>query len=337
MPEDISSSQSDIMRAVIASQPGAPDVLTVAERPIPQIGAEEVLIKVAVAGVNRPDCIQRQGGYPPPPGASDIFGLEVAGEIVAVGANVQAWSTGDKVSALVSGGGYADYCPAHQGSLLPIPDGLSLLEAASLPENTFTVWHNVFQIGRLKEGETFLVHGGTSGIGLTAIQLAKSFGAKVITTAGSDEKCQTCLEFGADLAINYREQDFVKEVKGWAGKAGVNVILDMVGGDYISKNYIIAATQGRIVQIAFLQGGIVEADFRRLMMKRLIHTGSTLRARSDDVKASIAKELRQKVWPLYASGQTKPLIHATFPLEEAAKAHSLMESSNHIGKIMLTL
>lgn len=337
MPEEISSTHSALMRAVIAPQSGDPDVLTLTERTVPTIGAEEVLIKVAVAGVNRPDCIQRQGGYPPPPGASDIFGLEVAGEIAETGASVKNWKVGDKVTALVSGGGYADYCPAHEGSILPVPDGMSLLEAASLPENVFTVWHNVFQHGNLKEGETFLVHGGTSGIGITAIQLAKAFGAKVITTAGSDEKCQTCLDLGADLAINYREQDFVREVKAWTEKKGVNLILDMVGGDYISKNYIIAATEGRIVQIAFLQGGIAEADFRRLMMKRLVHTGSTLRARSHDVKASIAAEVREKVWPLYTSGKARPLIHATFPLEEAGKAHALMESSNHIGKIMLTL
>lgn len=337
MPEETSSLHQETMRAIIAPESGAPEVLTLVTRPIPNIGEEEVLVKVAYAGVNRPDCIQRQGGYPPPPGASDIFGLEVAGEIVAIGSNVTGWEIGDKVTALVSGGGYADYCPAHVGSLLPIPDGMSLLDAASLPENVFTVWHNVFQHGGLQQGETFLVHGGTSGIGTTAIQLAKAFGAQVITTAGSDEKCQTCRDLGADLAINYRTQDFVKEVKAWTGKTGVNVILDMVGGDYISKNYIIAAPEGRIVQIAFLQGGIAEADFRRLMMKRLVHTGSTLRARSHAVKASIAAEIREKVWPLYGSNQAKSLIHATFPLEEAAKAHTLMESSNHIGKIMLSL
>lgn len=337
MPEETSSPHPETMRAIIAPESGPPEVLTLATRPVPTISEEEVLIKVAFAGINRPDCIQRQGGYPPPPGAPDIFGLEVAGEVAAIGARVQDWEIGDKVTALVSGGGYADYCAAHMGSLLPVPGGMSLLDAASLPENVFTVWHNVFQHGGLKKGDTFLVHGGTSGIGITAIQLAKAFGANVITTAGSDEKCQTCIDLGADLAINYRSQDFVKETKAWTGKKGVNVILDMVGGDYISKNYIIAATEGRIIQIAFLQGGIAEADFRRLMMKRLVHTGSTLRARSHEVKTAIAKEVRDKVWPLYESGHVKSLIHATFPMEEATKAHSLMESSNHIGKIMLHL
>lgn len=326
----------DRMKAVIAPEPGEPECLQFVERVIPEAGPDEVLIKVEAAGVNRPDCIQRQGAYPPPPGASDILGLEVAGEIVLKGENVSEWSIGDKVTALVSGGGYAQYCPAHHGSVLPIPQGLSIAEAASLPETFFTVWHNVFERGELKAGETFLVHGGTSGIGVTAIQLAKAFGARVVTTAGSEEKCEACRQLGADLAINYREQDFVAEVKNWTKRKGVNLILDMVGGDYITKNYIIAAQDGRIVQIAFLNGGIAEADFRRLMMKRLVHTGSTLRARNDDVKMKIAAQLKEDVWPLFGQGCLKPLIYKTFSFDEVVKAHELMEASKHIGKIILT-
>ena len=328
-------SESNLMKAVIAPEAGGPECLELVDRPIPTPQADQVLIKVKASGVNRPDCIQRQGGYPPPPGASDVFGLEVAGEIASLGENVKGWKVGDAVCALVSGGGNADYCLAHEGSLLPVPDGFSMLEAASLPENFFTVWHNVFERGALKPGETFLVHGGTSGIGITAIQLAKRFGATTITTAGNAEKCEACRSFGADLAINYREQDFVTEVKKFTHKKGVDVILDMVGGDYISKNYIIAAMDGRIVQIAFLKGGVVEADFRRLMMKRLVHTGSTLRARSDAFKAEIASHLRDQVWPLLGDGTIKPVIYKTFPLEQIAKAHALMESSAHIGKIMI--
>ena len=325
------------MRAVVAPEAGGPEKLVITKRPVPQPSADEVLIAVKAAGVNRPDCIQRAGGYPPPPGASDIFGLEVAGEIVAMGENVKDWAIGDEATALVSGGGYAEYCLAHHGSLLPIPKGWSLLEAASLPENCYTVWHNIFERGNLQPEESLLVHGGSSGIGLTAIQLAKAFGSKVAVTAGSKEKCDACLALGADLAINYREQDFVAEIKNWTNRKGVNVILDMVGGDYISKNYVIAAEEGRIVQIAFLKGGIVEADFRRLMMKRLVHTGSTLRARPEAVKAAITKDLKAKVWPLIDQGALKPQIYQSFALEEATQAHRLMESSDHIGKIMLTL
>lgn len=327
----------DAMKAVIASKSGGPDVLQIIERPTPKPGPNQVLIKVLAAGVNRPDCIQRQGGYPPPPGASDIYGLEIAGEIVAVGDAVQNWQKGDKATALVSGGGNAQYCLADEGSLLPIPQGFSMIEAASLPETFFTVWHNVFERGNLKSGETLLVHGGSSGIGITAIQMAKALGAKVAITAGSEEKCEACRRLGADLAINYREKDFVDEIKQWTGKKGVNVILDMVGGDYISKNYQIAAMDGRIVQIAFLKGGVAEADFRRLMMKRLIHTGSTLRARSDSFKAAIAKNLRAKIWPLLEDGTIKPVIFRSFPLEEIVQAHKLMESSEHIGKIVLSI
>ncbi|WP_319412937.1 NAD(P)H-quinone oxidoreductase [uncultured Cohaesibacter sp.] len=325
------------MRAIVAPEPGGPEKLQIITRPVPVPTEDEVLIKVRAAGVNRPDCIQRAGNYPPPPGASDILGLEVAGEIVQVGANVSDWKVGDQATALVSGGGYAEYCLAHAGSLLEIPKGWSFIEAASMPENVFTVWHNVFQRGKLRPEETLLVHGGSSGIGLTAIQLGKAFGAKVAVTAGSEEKCKACLDAGADLAINYKTQDFVTEIKNWTNRKGVNVILDMVGGDYISKNYVIAAEEGRIVQIAFLNGGVVEADFRRLMMKRLIHTGSTLRARPDSVKAEIAKELRMEVWQLLSCGLIKPQIYKIFPFEDAAKAHELMESSSHIGKIMLEL
>ncbi|WP_319532819.1 NAD(P)H-quinone oxidoreductase [uncultured Cohaesibacter sp.] len=330
-------SNPNSMKAVLAPEAGGPEALKFLERPIPEPSAHEVLIKVKAAGVNRPDCIQRAGNYPPPPGASDILGLEVAGEIVAVGSDVKTAKPGDLTTALVSGGGYAEYCLAHKGSLLPVPDGWSMVEAASLPETFITVWHNVFQRGGLQPGERLLIHGGSSGIGITAIQLAKAFGAQVAVTAGSAEKCQACLDVGADLAINYREQDFVTELKTWTSRKGVNVILDMVGGDYISKNYVVAAEDGRIVQIAFLQGGIAEADFRRLMMKRLIHTGSTLRARSDEIKAAIVSDLREKVWPLLAKGDVKPVIFKTFPFEEVVKAHELMESSGHIGKIMLTL
>nr|WP_319387925.1 NAD(P)H-quinone oxidoreductase [uncultured Cohaesibacter sp.] len=325
------------MRAIVAPEPGGPEKLQIITRPVPTPSDDEVLIKVKAAGVNRPDCIQRAGNYPPPPGASDILGLEVAGEIVKVGANVKAWKVGDTATALVSGGGYAEYCVAHAGSVLEIPKNWSFTQAASVPENIFTVWHNVFQRGKLRPEETLLVHGGSSGIGLTAVQLGKAFGAKVAVTAGSEEKCKACLDLGADLAINYKTQDFVAEIKNWTNKKGVNVILDMVGGDYISKNYVIAAEDGRIVQIAFLNGGIAEVDFRRLMMKRLIHTGSTLRARSYEVKAEIAADLRKEVWQLLSCGLIKPQIYKIFPFEEAAKAHELMESSNHIGKIMLEL
>ncbi|WP_245418283.1 NAD(P)H-quinone oxidoreductase [Cohaesibacter haloalkalitolerans] len=325
------------MRAIVAPEPGGPEKLQIITRPVPTPSDDEVLIKVKAAGVNRPDCIQRAGNYPPPPGASDILGLEVAGEIVKVGANVKTWNVGDKATALVSGGGYAEYCVAHAGSVLEIPKNWSFTEAASVPENIFTVWHNVFQRGKLRPEETLLVHGGSSGIGLTAVQLGKAFGAKVAVTAGSEEKCKACLDLGADLAINYKTQDFVTEIKNWTNKKGVNVILDMVGGDYISKNYVIAAEDGRIVQIAFLNGGVAEVDFRRLMMKRLIHTGSTLRARSYEVKAEIAADLRKEVWQLLSCGLIKPQIYKVFPFEEAVKAHELMESSNHIGKIMLEL
>ncbi len=325
------------MKAVQIREPGGPDVLEVTERPDPVPGPGELLVSVRAAGVNRPDCLQRQGAYPPPPGASDIPGLEIAGEVVAVGAGANAHSMGDKVCALVPGGGYAELCTVHESNALPVPDGFSFAEAAAVPETYFTVWHNVFQRGGLQPGETLLVHGGSSGIGTTAIQLAKAFGSPVITTAGSAEKCQACLDLGADRAVNYREEDFVEAVREATDGKGANVILDMVGGDYISRNYDAAAIEGRVVQIAFLRGRIAEADFSKLMLKRLVHTGSTLRARSVDFKASIADELRHQVWPLLEKRSVTPVMDTLLPLEQAAAAHQRMEDGQHIGKIVLEL
>jgi putative PIG3 family NAD(P)H quinone oxidoreductase len=296
-----------------------------------------VLVKVAAAGVNRPDVVQRQGHYPPPKGATDIPGLEIAGEVVALGPGVTRWKIGDKVMALVVGGGYAQYCPAHESHCLPVPASLSMAEAAAIPETFFTVWHNTFERGRLKPGETFLVHGGTSGIGTTAIQLAKAFGARVITTAGSAEKCEACRKLGADLAINYKTDDFVAATKEATGGKGVDLILDMVGGDYIERNYEAAAVEGRIVQIAFLGSPKTTVDFRRIMLKRLTHTGSTLRARSVADKGAIAHAVEQNALPLIAAGRVKPVMDSSFPLREAAAAHARMESSQHIGKIVLTV
>jgi putative PIG3 family NAD(P)H quinone oxidoreductase len=296
-----------------------------------------VLIEVAYAGVNRPDCAQRAGTYPPPPDASPVLGLEVAGQIVAVGASVEGWRVGDAVCALTPGGGYAGYCTTPAAWCLPIPRGLSLEQAASLPENYFTVWNNVFDRANLVRGEWFLVHGGTSGIGLTAIQLAKAFGATVMTTAGSDAKTAFCRSIGADHAINYRTHDFAEEVKRITDKRGVDVILDMVGGDYAERNLKCLALEGRLSQIAFLQGSRVTCDWRFIMLKRLTVTGSTLRASPSSRKAMLARELREKVWQLLEQQKLKTVIHATFALEEAAKAHALMESSQHIGKIMLAI
>lgn len=325
------------MTAIGFDAPGGPDVLTPQQRPLPQPGPGQLLVHVAVAGVNRPDVLQRMGGYAPPPGASDIPGLEIAGRIVALGEGVSRYEVGDQVCALVAGGGYAEYAVVHEDNALPIPSGLSLEEAGALPETYFTVWTNVFQRGGLKKGESFMVHGGTSGIGTTAIQLAKAFGATVLATAGSDDKCAACLALGADHAINYRAEDFVAAAKAATGGRGVNLILDMVGGDYINRNYDAAAESGRIVQIAFLNGPKAEVDFRRLMMKRLTHTGSTLRPRTIAEKAAIARELEEKVWPLLTEGRCRPVIHARFPLAQAAQAHALMESNAHIGKIVLTV
>lgn len=327
----------DMMRAVVAEGSGGPEVLKLVQRPIPTPREGEILVKVKVAGVNRPDVIQRQGGYPPPPGAPDILGLEIAGEVAATGPNATRFSIGTPVMALVPGGGYADYAVAHESNALPIPAGLSFEEAGAIPETYFTVWTNVFDRGRLQAGETFLVHGGTSGIGTTAIQLAKAFGATVIATAGSDGKCDACLRLGADVAINYRNQDFVAAAKEATGGRGVDLILDMVGGDYIARNYDAAAQDGRIVQIAFLQGPKAEVDFRRLMVKRLTHTGSTLRPRSPAEKAEIAEALEEKVWPLLEQGRCRPVMDSTFAFEDVAKAHARMDGGQHVGKIVLTL
>jgi putative PIG3 family NAD(P)H quinone oxidoreductase len=325
------------MTAIAIRAPGGPEVLVPEERPVPAPGAGEVLVKVAAAGVNRPDVMQRQGRYPPPPGASDIPGLEIAGEVVALGAGVTRWKLGDKVAALVAGGGYAQYCPVHESNALPAPASLSLIEAAAIPETFFTVWHNAFERGGLKHGETLLVHGGSSGIGTTAIQLAKAFGARVITTAGSAEKCEACRKLGADVAVNYKSEDFVAATKAATGGKGAELILDMVGGDYIERNYEAAAVEGRVVQIAFQGSPRASVDFRRVMLKRLIHTGSTLRARAVADKAAIARALEANVWPLIAAGKVKPAIYRTFPLAEASAAHALMETSTHIGKIVLTV
>jgi putative PIG3 family NAD(P)H quinone oxidoreductase len=302
---------------------------------MPQPQAGEVVVEVHYAGVNRPDVLQRSGSYPPPPGASPVLGLEVAGRICAVAPDVTQWKIGDLVCALTPGGGYAEYCAVPAPHCLPVPKGLSLQEAAALPENFYTVWTNVFDRGRLKAGETFLVHGGSSGIGLTAIQLAKAFGATVYTTAGSKEKVEFCRKIGADAAINYREQDFAVEISQLTNKKGVDLILDMVGGSYVEKNFKSLALEGRLVQIAFLQESKVVLDCMPIMIKRLTFTGSTLRPRTVAQKAAIAHDLLQQVWPLLESGKVKPVIHATFPLKDATLAHQLMESSKHIGKIML--
>jgi len=325
------------MRAIEIRRPGGPDVLTLTERETPVPGPTELLVKVMAAGVNRPDCLQRQGAYPPPPGASDIPGLEIAGEVSAVGAAVTQFKPGDRVCGLVAGGGYAEYCTVDETNALPAPNSLTMTEAAAIPETFFTVWHNVFQRGGLKKGETFLVHGGTSGIGTTAIQLAKAFGARVLATAGSEAKCAAMLDLGADLAINYRETDFVEAVKQATDGKGANLILDMVGGDYINRNYQAAAIEGRIVQIAFLNGRKAEADFSLLMMKRLTHTGSTLRARDIGFKAAIAAELRQHVWPLLSERKVLPVMDSIFPLDQASAAHQRMEDGDHIGKIALDI
>jgi len=314
---------------------GPAAVMQPAEGPTPQPQAGEVLIDVHYAGVNRPDLLQRAGSYPPPPGASPILGLEVAGRVCAVAPDVKQWKTGDMVCALTPGGGYAEYCAAPAPHCLPIPKGLSLQEAAALPENFFTVWTNVFDRGRLKAGESFLVHGGSSGIGLTAIQLAKAFGAIVYTTVGNGEKAGFCRSIGADAAINYREQDFVAEIAQLTNRKGVDLILDMVGGPYIEKNLKSLAPDGRLVQIAFLQGSNATLDFLPIMIKRITFTGSTLRPRTVAQKAAIAQDLHRQVWPLLEAGEVKPVIHATFALNDARRAHELMESSKHIGKIML--
>jgi NADPH:quinone reductase len=325
------------MRAVEITQPGGPEVLKIGSRPVPQPKAGEVLIKVAAAGVNRPDTMQRAGNYPVPPGASDIPGLELAGSIVALGDGVRDWKVGDTATALVTGGGYAEYCTAPAPQCLAIPKGMTAVEAASLPETFFTVWSNVFDRGRLAPGESFLVQGGSSGIGVTAIQMVKAFGNKVFATAGSAEKCNACVKLGADRAINYKTEDFVAAIKEATGGKGVNVILDMVGGDYLDRELKCLADDGRIVIIAFLGGAKATVFLTDILRRRLTVTGSALRPRPIEFKGAIAKNLREKVWPLIESGKIKPVIHDTFPLAEASKAHALMESSAHIGKIVLTL
>ena len=325
------------MTAIGITSPGGPEMLVPQERPVPQPGEGEILVKVAAAGVNRPDVVQRKGLYPPPPGVTDIPGLEIAGTIAVCGPGVQRWRPGDQVTALVSGGGYAQYCVAHQTHALPIPSGLAATEAAAVPETFFTVWHNVFERGGLKAGETLLVHGGSSGIGTAAIQLAKALGARVITTAGSAEKCDACRRLGADVAINYKTEDFVPLTKNATGGAGAEVILDMVGGDYIERNYEAAAVEGRIVQIAFQGSPRANVDFRRIMLKRLHHTGSTLRSRSVPDKGAIAQAVERSVWPLIATGKVRPVMDNVFPFRDAAKAHARMESSVHIGKIALCM
>jgi putative PIG3 family NAD(P)H quinone oxidoreductase len=324
------------MKQVRFSGAGGPEVIEIETAPVPRPGDGQVLIQVAAAGVNRPDCLQRAGGYPPPPGATQIPGLEVSGHIVAVGKGVPEARMGEAVCALVISGGYAEFAVADEALCLPIPKPLSLVEAGGLPETVFTVYDNVFTRGRLRKGETILVHGGSSGIGSTAIQLAKQAGATVYATAGSPEKCAFCLSLGADEAIDYRAQDFVAEARKLTGGKGVDVVLDMVGGPYVQRNINILALEGRLVQIAFLQTSKVDLDLMNVMLRRLTITGSTLRARSVALKAQIAEQLREHVWPMLDAGAVKPIVHATFPLERARDAHELMESSAHLGKIILT-
>ena len=323
------------MLAIAISAPGGPDVLIPEERPVPVPSGGESLIKVAAAGVNRPDVLQRMGAYPPPKGASDLPGLEVCGQVVAKGADATLFDVGDQVTALAPGGGYAEYCKMQEGHALPVPSGFSAAQAAALPETFFTVWANVFDRVGLTSGERFLVHGGSSGIGTTAIQLAKAFGAEVFTTVGSDEKVNAVQTIGADHAVNYKKTDFVKTFLDVTEGEGIDVILDMVGGDYVEKNWKVAAVEGRICQIATLNGVSNTVNFSRLMVKRLRHTGTTLRPRDDAFKTAIARALREKVWPLLSSGIVRPIMDSTFPLRQAADAHRRMESSDHIGKIVL--
>ncbi len=326
---------NETMNAVEIIRPGLATVLKPCERPIPQPAADEILIKIAYSGVNRPDVLQRMGSYAPPPGASDLPGLECSGTVAAIGSAVSRWKIGDEVCALLPGGGYAEYATTPAAHALPVPKGLSMAEAAALPETYFTVWSNVFQNGGLKAGQTFLIHGGSSGIGTTAIQLGNAFGARVFTTAGSDEKCEACLALGAEQAINYRFMDFGGLTRDWTNEKGVDVILDMVGGIYIGRNIKALAMDGRLIMIAFLGGAKEEIDFSQIMLKRLTVTGSTLRPKSVQAKAEIAKDLEEKVWPLLESGQIKPVMDHTFPLNGAVNAHLRMEKSAHIGKIVL--
>ncbi len=323
------------MTAIAISEPGGPRMLKPERRPLPEPGPGEILVKVRAAGVNRPDVQQRKGAYPAPPGASDLPGLEVSGEVAALGEGATRWRIGDAVCALTPGGGYAEYARVHETNALPMPTGFTFTEAAAVPETFFTVWHNVFERGALKAGETLLIHGGSSGIGTTAIQLASAFGAYVIATAGSEDKCAACLKLGADRAINYRNEDFVAAVKDATDGKGANVILDMVGGDYVGRNYNAAAVDGRIVQIATQGGAVASADFSKMMVKRLTHTGSTLRPRTTEFKAGIAAALEAQVWPLLAVRRVAPVMDMIFPLREAWRAHERMEEGEHIGKIVL--
>ncbi|MBL4806681.1 MAG: NAD(P)H-quinone oxidoreductase [Rhodobacteraceae bacterium] len=323
------------MRAVEITKPGGPEVLTLVERPVPVPLADEILIKIAAAGVNRPDALQRAGAYAPPAGASDLPGLEAAGEVIAIGAGVSRWQVGDQVCALLPGGGYAEFATTHQDHAMPVPKGLTMVQAAALCETFFTVYSNVFMRGGLQAGETFLVHGGSSGIGTTAIQLAHAFGARVFATTGSAEKCAVCEDLGAERAINYKDEDFVAVTKDLTKGRGLNLILDMVGGDYIARNIRALGPDGRLVMIAFLNGPKAELNFAQIMMKRLTVTGATLRPQSDQAKAEIAAQLRHHVWPLIDAGRIAPVMDSTFPLAQAADAHRRIESSGHIGKIVL--
>jgi NADPH2:quinone reductase len=325
------------MTVIAIPKPGGPEALVPEERAVPSPGTGEILVKVAAAGVNRPDVRQRQGTYPPPKGAPDVPGLEIAGEVAAIGAGVSRWKVGDRVCALVVGGGYAEYCLAYEPHALPVPPQLSMVEAAAIPETFFTCWVNMFMRASVRAGDWVLVHGGTSGIGTTAIMLAKAFGAKVVTTAGSDEKCAAAKKLGADVTVNYKTQDFVAVTLEASGGAGANLIVDIVGGDYVSRNYDAAADSATIAQVSFLSSPKATANFGNLMRKRLHHTGSTLRPRTVTEKAEIARGLEEKVWPLIAAGKIKPVVDSTFPLSEAAAAHARMESSVHIGKIVLTV
>ncbi len=325
------------MTGIAIDRPGGPEVLVARSVAVPRPGPGQLLMKVAAAGVNRPDVLQRSGSYPPPKGHSELPGLEAAGEVVALGEGVKRWKAGDEVTALLNGGGYAEYCLVEEGAALPVPAGLSMVEAAAIPETYFTVWHNVFQRGGLKPGDWLLVHGGSSGIGTCAIQLGKAFGAHVIATAGSKAKCEACLALGADRAVDYSAEDFVAVSKAATAGKGCDVILDMVGGDYIRRNIEAAASDGCIVQIGFQKPSKVELDVMPIMLKRLTFTGSTLRIRTNEFKAGLARSLEQKVWPLLAAGRCKPVLDQTFPLREAAAAHRRMEGGQHIGKIMLVV
>ncbi len=335
MSDSLPETMPETMTVIEITEPGGPDVLMPATRDVPLPGHGEILVKVAAAGINRPDVMQRQGSYPVPPGASDLPGLEISGVVVALGAGVDQWQIGDQVCALTPGGGYAEYCVTFAAHALPVPAGISLIEAGAMPETFFTVWTNVFERGRLQAGERLLVHGGSSGIGTTAIQIADALGARVFATAGTREKCAACEDLGAERAINYREKDFVAVIRDLTDGEGVDVILDMVGGEYFQRNLAALGPEGRLVQIAFLGGSKAEVDLMSIMRNRLTVTGSTLRPQSVEAKAQIADGLRRSVWPLVEAGRVKPVIHATFPLAEASRAHHMMEDGSHIGKIVL--